>query len=89
MSRALTKPARPPHILIIEDDPVTRATLGSYLDSHGYRVSEADSSEKAERILADSGADLLIVDINLSGKDGLEITREQRHLELTSRPRDN
>ena len=43
-------------------------------------MSEADSSEKAERILADSGADLLIVDINLSGKDGLEITREQRAL---------
>ena len=74
------RPTKPPHILIIEDDPVTRATLGSYLDSHGYRVSEADSSEKAERILADTGADLLIVDINLSGKDGLEITREQRAL---------
>lgn len=74
------RPARTPHILIIEDDPVTRATLGSYLDSHGYRVSEADSSDKAERILAEIGADLLIVDINLSGKDGLEITREQRAL---------
>lgn len=69
---------RQPHILIIEDDPVTRATLGSYLDSNGYRVSEADSAEKAARILAENGADLLIVDINLSGKDGLEITREQR-----------
>lgn len=75
-----SRPARPPHILIIEDDPVTRATLGSYLDSHGYQVSEAESSEKAERILAETGADLLIVDINLRGKDGLEITREQRAL---------
>ncbi len=74
------RPAKPPHILIIEDDPVTRATLGSYLDSHGYRVSEADTSERAERILAETGADLLIIDINLSGKDGLEITREQRAL---------
>jgi len=74
------RPAKPPHILIIEDDRVTRATLASYLGSNGYRVSEADSSEKAERILAETGADLLIVDINLSGKDGLEITREQRAL---------
>jgi len=74
------RPSRLPHILIIEDDPVTRATLGSYLDSHGYRVSEADSADKAERILAEMGADLLIIDINLSGKDGLEITREQRAL---------
>lgn len=72
--------SKPPHILIIEDDQVSRATLGSYLESHGYKVTEADSSEKAERILSEMGADLLIVDINLSGKDGLEITREQRAL---------
>ena len=67
-----------PHIVIIEDEPVTRATLASYLDQHGYRISETETAEAAERIIADEGADLLIVDINLRGKDGLEITREQR-----------
>lgn len=70
--------ARPEHIVIVEDEPVTRTTLASYLDSFGYRVSECDSAEKAEQILSGEGADLLIVDINLRGKDGLEITREQR-----------
>lgn len=78
MSTPLARRIRQPHILVIEDEPVTRATLASYLDSHGYRVSEADSSEAAERILLENGADLLLVDINLRGKDGLEITREQR-----------
>lgn len=67
-----------PHILVIEDEPVTRATLTSYLDSNGYRVTEAPSANKAEEILARDPADLLLVDINLEGKDGLQITREQR-----------
>ena len=70
--------ARQPHIVIIEDEPVTRGALASYLDSFGYRVSECESAARAERLLAKDEADLLIVDINLEGKDGLEITREQR-----------
>ncbi len=70
--------ARPSHIVIVEDEPVTRTALAGYLQSFGYRVSECDTAEKAEKILAHDSADLLIVDINLHGKDGLEITREQR-----------
>ncbi len=66
------------HILIIEDEPVTRATLTSYLEAQGYDVSEAASADVAERILRDRPVDLLLVDINLPGKDGLKITREQR-----------
>lgn len=66
------------HIVIIEDEPVTRATLTAYLESFGYRVTECANAEAAEPILSQNLADLLIVDINLVGKDGLEITREQR-----------
>jgi len=69
---------RPAHIVIVEDEPVTRNALASYLESFGYRVSECDTAEKAEKILSMGTADLLIADINLQGKDGLEITREQR-----------
>ncbi|UWQ90616.1 response regulator [Rhodobacteraceae bacterium M382] len=66
------------HILIIEDEPVTRATLASYLDAQGYRISEAETADAAEVILTEQDVDLLLVDINLPGKDGLQITREQR-----------
>lgn len=66
------------HIVVIEDDPVTRTALAGYLTSFGYRVTECAGAEAAERVLAQENPDLLIVDINLSGKDGLEITREQR-----------
>ncbi len=66
------------HIVIIEDEAVTRAALAGYLRSFGYRTSEFVSAETAEKVLGSETADLLIVDINLAGKDGLEITREVR-----------
>ena len=66
------------HIIIIEDEPVTREALASYLAGFGHKVSAFSEAAQAEALLASDAADLLIVDINLSGKDGLEITREQR-----------
>ncbi|NPD14789.1 response regulator [Xinfangfangia sp. D13-10-4-6] len=78
MSANPPKAGRPAHILIVEDEPVTRKTLASYLDSFGYRISEGDTAEEAEHILAHDPPDLLLVDINLSGRDGLEITRNLR-----------
>lgn len=69
-----------PHILVIEDNLTTRMRLVSYLRQLQYRVSEAADAPHAERILQESPADVLIVDINLDGKDGLQITREQRAL---------
>ena len=69
---------RAAHIVVIEDEPVTRTALAGYLQSFGYRVTECASAESADRVLAEDNPDLLIVDINLAGRDGLEITREQR-----------
>ncbi|UWP90151.1 response regulator [Aliiroseovarius crassostreae] len=66
------------HILIVEDDSVTRRRLGAQLRKQMYRVSEAEDAAQMEEILARDPADLLLVDINLDGKDGLTITREQR-----------
>ena len=68
----------PAHIVIVEDDPVTRAKLAAYFSTAGYRVSEAEDGEQMRDILADHPADLLMIDINLPGEDGLQLTREQR-----------
>lgn len=67
-----------PHILVIEDNLTSRLRLVSYLRQLHYRVSEASDAAQAEAILAEQPAEVLIVDINLDGKDGLQITREQR-----------
>lgn len=66
------------HILIVEDDRVTRMRLAGYLRSLGYRVSETEDAEAMEHMIAVDPPELLLVDINLEGKDGLTITREQR-----------
>ncbi|PLX38236.1 MAG: two-component system response regulator TorR [Hyphomicrobiales bacterium] len=66
------------HIVIIEDDPVTRRRLAAQLKQQMYRVSEAADATVMEEIIARDPADVLLVDINLEGKDGLTITREQR-----------
>ena len=66
------------HILIVEDDRTTRMRLSAYLKGLGYRVSEAEDAEEMEHIISSDPAELLLVDINLDGKDGLTLTREQR-----------
>lgn len=67
-----------PRILIVEDEPVTRTTLASYLEAQGFHVEAAESAKQADQALERTEFDLLIVDINLDEKDGLQITREQR-----------
>lgn len=66
------------HILIVEDDRTTRMRLAAYLREQGYRISEAENALEMEDIIGVDPAELLLVDINLGGKDGLTITREQR-----------
>lgn len=66
------------HILIVEDDRITRMRLAAYLREQGHRVSEAEDADAMEHIITMDPPELLLVDINLDGKDGLTITREQR-----------
>lgn len=66
------------HILIVEDDRTTRMRLAAYLREQGYRVSEAENADDMDVIIQSDPPELLLVDINLDGKDGLTITREQR-----------
>jgi len=63
------------HILIIEDEPITRRHLSSHFEREGYTVTDvADADGVLERISEDS-IDLCLLDINLPGKDGLTLTR--------------
>ena len=66
------------HVLVVEDDSVTRAKLAGYLEAAGHRVSEAADGGAMRRILRRDPADLLLLDINLPGEDGLDLTREIR-----------
>ncbi|WP_282610093.1 two-component system response regulator TorR [Pelagibius sp. Alg239-R121] len=66
------------HIIVVEDDEVTRAKLSAYLETAGHRVSEAADGQALRDIMERDIADLILLDINLPGEDGLDITRQLR-----------
>ncbi|WP_339463371.1 response regulator [Pseudomonas sp. EA_105y_Pfl2_R69] len=67
-----------PRVLIVDDDPVIRELLASYLQRDGFVVHCAETAEQAEAHLLQQPVDLLMLDIRLPGKDGLTLTRELR-----------
>ncbi|MDE3129970.1 MAG: response regulator transcription factor [Acidobacteriota bacterium] len=62
-------------ILIVSADRVARAFLGDNLSADGYEVLEAGAVASARRTLAQSPADLTLVDRDLPDGDGLELLR--------------
>ncbi len=70
-----------PHILIVEDEIVTRNTLKSIFEAEGYVVHEATDGEEMNNVLSEHDINLVIMDINLPGKNGLLLARELREQE--------
>lgn len=66
------------NILLVEDDPGLVLTLGDRLRNEGYRVDAAFDGIEAEDRIARNRVDLVILDLMLPGKDGLEDCRELR-----------
>lgn len=69
-----------PHILIVEDEAVTRNTLRSIFEAEGYVVTEANDGAEMHKALQDNKVNLVVMDINLPGKNGLLLARELREI---------
>ncbi|MCR1837630.1 two-component system response regulator ArcA [Rodentibacter caecimuris] len=67
-----------PQILIVEDEIVTRNTLKGIFEAEGYTVLEAQDGVQMHEILKNSKVNLIVMDINLPGKNGLLLARELR-----------
>jgi two-component system OmpR family response regulator len=66
------------HILIVDDHRDIRDLLARYLSKHGYRVSTADGSAAARRLLDKGAVELVVLDIMMPGEDGLTLCRDLR-----------
>jgi len=62
-------------ILIVEDNEANRLLAGAVLEREGYRVEMAENSEQALDMLGRRAPDLILMDIQLPGLDGLSLTR--------------
>ncbi len=67
-----------PLVLLVEDEAPLRKFLRASLASHGYRLLEAQSSNEAMQLLTSHAPDLIVLDLGLPDRDGLDFTREIR-----------
>jgi CheY-like chemotaxis protein len=71
-------------ILIVEDNEANQMLASSVLEREGYSVDVAGSCEQARAALANRAPDLILMDVQLPGQDGLSFTKELKSDPSTS-----
>ena len=66
------------HILVVDDDEGIRSLVKKYLNENNYLVTTADSAEDASEKIKIIKFDLIILDIMMPGKNGLEFIQENK-----------
>lgn len=66
------------HILVIDDDPMSVKLIRALLTGEGYTVRSAKSAEEGLTLLETFKPRLILIDIQLPGVDGFELTRQLR-----------
>jgi len=67
-------------ILIIDDDELVRSSLALEAEEEGYRVAVASTGEEALELGGKQSFDLVVCDIRMPGKNGLEVIEELKPL---------
>jgi two-component system KDP operon response regulator KdpE len=65
-------------ILVVDDEPQLRRALKATLSALGFLVADADTGERALEMLRSEKFDLMLLDINMPGLDGIETCRAVR-----------
>ena len=68
------------HILVVDDDEGIRTLVKKYLNEHNYLVTTADSAEDAVEKIQFIKFDLIILDIMMPGKSGLDFIQDQKKI---------
>ena len=63
-------------ILVVDDEDSIRRTLKEILEFEGYAVDEAEDGEKALAAVKNEACDVMLLDVKMPRKDGLEVLKE-------------
>jgi putative two-component system response regulator len=74
---------RPRTILVVDDHPDNLMLTRELLRARGYHVVTAASAEQAQQLIRQSPPDLILLDVIMPGKSGLELCREVKENHLT------
>ena len=66
------------HILVVDDDDGIRSLVKKYLEENNYLVTTANSAENASEKIKIINYDLIILDIMMPGKSGLEFIQDNK-----------
>jgi len=72
-------------VLIVDDEPNMRTTLGDILQEEGYEIDTASSGEEAVAKCGRRAYDVLLMDVRMPGIDGVEAFRQVRRLQAGAR----
>ena len=67
------------HILVVDDDDGIRSLVKKYLNENNFLVTTADSAENASEKISVIKFDLIILDIMMPGKNGLEFIKDHKN----------
>lgn len=65
-------------ILVCDDERDVREMLQEYLEKRGFKVVTAGNADELRSIMGSGGIDLVVLDINMPGEDGLSVLRSLR-----------
>lgn len=67
-----------PRLLVVDDEPMIRELLCTYLEDHGYYCESCGSTDEALACLGRASFDLVISDLHMPGRTGLELLQAAR-----------
>ena len=66
------------HILVVDDDEGIRSLIKQYLNENNFLVTTSDSAENAEEKISIIKFDLIVLDVMMRGKSGLDFIKQNK-----------
>lgn len=70
-------------VLVVDDEDRIRRLLKMYLERENYRIEEASDGDQALSMALNNNYEVILLDLMMPGKDGIEVCRELREFKST------